>query len=71
MALPVTALEIERRKRFLSQWELARRTGIVQPRLSLIERGYVSPKPKEVEAICNSLGISNEQASHLFSPKGN
>ena len=58
MALPVTKLELERRKRFMSQWDLARSTGIIQTRLSLIERGEVKPKQQEVEAISKALGIS-------------
>ena len=61
MALPVTKLEMERRKRFMSQWDLARSTGIIQTRLSLIERGEVEPKEQEIRAIAKVLGLSPEE----------
>ncbi len=61
MAFPVTKLEMERRKRFLSQWDLARSTGIIQTRLSLIERGEVKPKEQEIRAIAKVLGLSPEE----------
>ena len=57
MAFPVTKLEVERRKKFMSQWDLARITGIIQTRLSLIERGKAKPKPEEVQAILEALGM--------------
>ena len=46
MAFPVSKLEAKRRKKFMSQWDLARVSGIIQTRLSLIERGEVKPKPE-------------------------
>ena len=61
MAFPVTKLEMERRKKFLSQWDLARSTGIIQTRLSLIERGEVKPKEQEIRAIAKVLGLSPEE----------
>lgn len=61
MALPVSKLEMERRKRFLSQWDLARATGIVQSRLSLIERGEAKATKREIEAISKALGVQVEQ----------
>ena len=61
MAFPVTKIEMERRKRFLSQWDLARSTGIIQTRLSLIERGEVKPKEQEIRAIAKVLGLSPEE----------
>ncbi len=71
MPFPVTKLEMERRKRFMSQWDLARVTGIIQTRLSLIERGGVNPKMKEVEAIAKGLGLSIEEAQEVLAgPEG-
>ena len=66
MAFPVTKLEMERRKRFLSKLDLARSTGIIQTRLSLIERGEVKPKEQEIEAIAKALGISIEEVIALI-----
>lgn len=66
MAFPVTKLEVERRKRFMSQWDLARSTGIIQARLSLIERGEIKPKQYEVEAISKALGISSSEVLALL-----
>ena len=70
-ALPVTQLEIKRRKKGLSQWDLARMTGIVQSRLSLIERGMVTAKKPEIESIAKGLGLSIEEAQALISGERN
>jgi ribosome-binding protein aMBF1 (putative translation factor) len=61
MAFPVKKLEVERRKRFMSQWDLARSTGIIQTRLSLIERGEVKPKEQEIRAIAKVLGLKPDE----------
>ena len=66
MAFPVTKLEMERRKRFMSQWDLARLTGIIQTRLSLIERGQVKAKRQEIEEISRVLGIPFDEVEDLF-----
>jgi ribosome-binding protein aMBF1 (putative translation factor) len=66
MAFPVRKLEVERRKRFMSQWDLARATGIIQTRLSLIERGEVKPKEQEIGAIGKALGISLKEVEALI-----
>ena len=66
MAFPVTKLEMERRKRFMSQWDLARASGIIQTRLSLIERGEVKAKQHEIEAISRALEISFIEAEGIF-----
>lgn len=66
MAFPVSRLEVERRKRFMSQWALARSTGIIQTRLSLIERGEVKPKEQEIGAIAKALGIPFEEVTILI-----
>ena len=66
MAFPVSKLELERRKRFMSQWDLARSAGIIQTRLSLIERGEIKPKEQEIGAIARVLGISLRDAGVLI-----
>lgn len=66
MAFPVTKLEMERRKRFMSQWDLARLTGIIQTRLSLIERGQVKAKRQEIEEISKTFGIPFDEVEDLF-----
>lgn len=66
MAFPVSKLEAKRREKFMSQWDLARTTGIIQTRLSLIERGEVRPKGEEVEAISKALGISFQETKTLL-----
>jgi transcriptional regulator with XRE-family HTH domain len=57
MVYPVSPLEIERRRRGKTQWQVARETNIVQSRLSLIERGYVKPRPEEAQRIASCLGM--------------
>lgn len=71
MAFPVTKLEMERRKRFMSQWDLARLTGIIQTRLSLIERGQVKAKRQEIEEISKTLGIPFDEVEDLFREEAN
>jgi predicted transcriptional regulator len=66
MAFPVSKLEAKRREKFMSQWDLARSTGIVQTRLSLIERGEIKPKQQEFEAISKALGISSSEVLALL-----
>lgn len=66
MAYPVTKLELERRKKFMSQWDLARQTGIIQTRLSSIERGQAKPRRQEIEAISRALGILFDEGEALF-----
>lgn len=70
MAFPVSRLEAERRRRYMSQWELARVTGIIQPRLSLIERGEVKPRDKEIESIARALGKSIDDVAGYFDKGG-
>jgi predicted transcriptional regulator len=69
MVSPVTGLEEERRKRFMRQWDLARTTGIIQTRLSLIERGVVIPSVKEIEAIAKCLGMSTGEVQRILHKK--
>jgi transcriptional regulator with XRE-family HTH domain len=48
-----------------SQWAIARMVGMSQGRYSMIERGLVSPTPKEREALGAALSAS---ASSLLRP---
>ena len=40
----------------LTQWDIAIKTGISQPTLSLFERGYKTPKDDEKKRIARALG---------------
>ena len=42
----------------LTQYHLLKSTGIPQSRISIIERGYVKPRPDEKQAIARALGCS-------------
>lgn len=66
MAFPVSKIEEERRLRFMSQWDLARVTNIIQSRLSLIERGEVKPKSDEIKKISEALKMSFKEVESLF-----
>jgi len=44
-----------RAKRRMTQWDLRRKTGIHQSKISLIERGYVIPKEDEKARIARAL----------------
>lgn len=44
-----------------TQWELASRTGIQQPRISLIENGYVKPTEDEKAKIAEALGLTVDE----------
>jgi hypothetical protein len=50
----VTAIAREEK----TQWDIRLATGIHQSKLSLIERGYITPTSGEKEAIAGALGIS-------------
>lgn len=48
-------LKLKRLKSGLTQYELSLSTGIVQPRLSLIENGLLEPTKEQLEAIIKGL----------------
>ena len=54
-------LRESRFQRRWSQYELQKRSGVQQSRLSLIENGYVSPTEKEKAAIVRALGIQADE----------
>ncbi len=39
----------------LNQWDISVRTGIPQSKISLFERGYLSPKEEEKKKIAKAL----------------
>jgi transcriptional regulator with XRE-family HTH domain len=49
----------------MSQYELARQTGIDQARISLVENGYSTPKLVELKAMALALGV--DDLSELWS----
>ena len=51
-------MRIKRVTKRMSQWELAKKTGIPQSRISLIENYYVTPKKKELDLISKVLNVS-------------
>jgi transcriptional regulator with XRE-family HTH domain len=54
-----------KRARLLSgkrQFDVFRLVGIWPGRLSLIENGLISPRPEEVEALCQLYGIGPADA---------
>jgi transcriptional regulator with XRE-family HTH domain len=44
----------------MSQWELAQTAGTVQSKISLFERGYLSPSFKELKRIAEALNVDHE-----------
>ncbi len=50
-----------------NQWDISVRTGMHQSRISLIERGYVTPKEDEKKLIAKALGCRPED---IFSESG-
>jgi len=54
--------EARARKR-TTQWDLRKRTGIHQSKISLIERGYVIPSDEEKRQIASALGFGVAEIS--------
>ena len=50
-------IRLQRVQRRISQWELAKRTGISQSRISLFENGYIELKDEEVDRIMDALTV--------------
>ena len=49
-------VEARARKR-VTQWDIRNRTGICQTKISLIERGHVTPSDEEKALIAKTLGF--------------
>jgi ribosome-binding protein aMBF1 (putative translation factor) len=45
----------------MTQWDLKIRTWINQTKISLIERGYVSPRDEEKQKLAKALGVKADQ----------
>jgi transcriptional regulator with XRE-family HTH domain len=54
----VLRVEYERRKQGIPQKELARRAGLHQPTISLIEQGRLQPTEAELAALARALGLN-------------
>lgn len=46
-----------RKRKLLTQWGLAKRAGVSQTKISLLENGYVIPSKEEIKKIANALGV--------------
>lgn len=51
-------IKLFRMSQGLSQWELARQSGMSQGRYSMIERGLIEPMPEERERLAAILGVA-------------
>jgi len=58
-------------KRRKTQWDLSKTAGISQSKLSLLERGYVTPSDKERGLIANALGFRVEEIEWQVEQNGN
>jgi transcriptional regulator with XRE-family HTH domain len=54
-------IRLARTLRRMTQYELARKTGIFQASISLFENGYRAPKPLELQKMAKALGIEDPQ----------
>ena len=50
-----------RAKKRQTQWDLKKKTGINQTKISLIERGYVAATEGEKESIARALGFNAQE----------
>ena len=51
-------LKIVRISKNIVQWDLAKATGISQSKISLIERGQITPTDEEMSTIAKALDVS-------------
>jgi len=59
------SLKAVRALKSLSQWELAKITGIPNYRLSLIENGRIQPTEEEFSQIIDGLGVTEKELQEL------
>jgi transcriptional regulator with XRE-family HTH domain len=57
MLTPIRRVRLELGKQ---QYRIAQQSGLHPSRLSLIETARVQPRPDELQAIANALGVSTE-----------
>ncbi len=64
-------LEAIRRRRLLTQRELAAKIGVSWQTVSEWERGNMQPRMKHVRALCEALDVTPEElfGSEWFGPK--
>jgi len=65
----ISALEFERRRRNMRQFDLSRKTGIFQSRLANIESGKIKPMEREIKAIAKALGRTPEVLKEIMRPE--
>ena len=56
MTSKLNPLKLARLEQGLSQWAVARETGIHQSTISLYEQGYKDPKPEHKETLAKLYG---------------
>ena len=61
----VSPLRLKRFIKGLTLYDIRQETGIDTAKLSLMERGYVAPKPEEKEKLARALGCA---AVEIFPP---
>ena len=61
MTLKLHPLKVARLEKGLSQWEVARETGIHQSTISVYEKGYKDPKPEHKETLAKLYGKKVEE----------
>ncbi len=64
-------LEAIRRRRLLTQRELAAKVGVSWQTISEWERGNMQPRMKHVRALCEALDVTPEEllGTEWFNPK--
>ena len=65
-SLPITRLDVLRRRRLLTQRELAANAGIAMSTLSKIERGIERPRVAVMRALAQALGVADPLTVHEF-----
>jgi len=67
----VEQLEAIRRRRLLTQKELAEKVGVSWQTISEWERGNMQPRMKHVRALCAALDVTPEEllGTEWFNPK--
>jgi transcriptional regulator with XRE-family HTH domain len=60
MKLNITPFRRIRLEKGLSQYDLSALSGIVQPRISVLERGIFKPRASEAEKLARALNIDVE-----------
>ena len=54
-------LRMIRAEKEMSQWSLSKETGIHQSKISLFERGFITPNDEEKEGIAKALRVSVDE----------